>query len=133
MAFTTINQSRSFAASTGLRQFRGVTMSTAGLLQYPSGSTLGQPVIGTITSDGTTGSTTAVAQEIDLVAPIVEVEGTAGVGLGTYVSFSSQGAVQPSSNAGDFKAGFVVGGSTGAANTRYSVMLLTAGSSVAPA
>jgi hypothetical protein len=121
-------------ASTGIRQYRFVTLSTSGV-GYPSASTVGQGVLGVLISSGTTGSTDVGGRygtvQCGGVAK-VEVEASTALIVGALVSASSVGRAQPSTNAGDFIVGRVVSGSSGAANTVISVALESLGSTVAP-
>lgn len=123
-------------ASTGLRQYRFVALnSTSGRLRYPSNSTVGQPVLGVIVTEGTTGSTRDVSVGVEARrGHIVKVEAEAStLSAGNYCSASTVGRVQTSTNAGDSLVGLIVDGSSGGANRILSVMLLDIGSTVAPA
>ena len=123
----------SLPASTGLRQYRLVTVGASGV-QYPSGSTLGQPIVGVIVSEGTTGSTSDSQTVAVQVAGVAKVEMAAStLATGGWISASSVGQGQPSTNAGDALVGKIVDGSSGAANRIVSVFLCNLGSSVAPA
>ena len=124
----------SLNASTGLRQYRFVTMKDGGNVGYPTGSTVGQPVIGVIVSEGTTGSTRDPQAVAVAYAGVVKVEAEAStLTAGAWVSASTVGRAQPATNAGDARVGIVVGGSSVAANHVLSVLLVPYGStSVAP-
>lgn len=124
----------SLPASTGLRQYRFVSINTSGNVAYPNGSTVGQPVLGVIESEGTTGSTRDVSVAVGSIrGQVYKVEAEAStLAAGDWCSASSVGRVQTCTNAGDSIVGKIVGGSSGAANRLLSVMLLDVGSTVAP-
>jgi len=127
----------SLPATTGLRQYRFVTMSStgSGRVKYPNGSTVGQYVLGAIEGEGTTGSTRDVSVAIESRrGHVVKIEAEAStLSAGNYCSASTVGRAQPATNAGDYICGFIVSGSSGGANRVLSVMLLDIGSTVAPA
>ena len=115
-------------ASTGLKQYRLVSLSTAAATQgravFPAA---GAPVLGSVSYAGTTGSTTKpqyISVQVDGVAKIEAASGT--VAAGDLVSASSIGQVK-SLGAGDYAVGMVVGGSSGGAGRIVSVQLLPIG------
>lgn len=115
-------------ASTGLKQYRLVTLSTAAATQgWAVKPAAGAPVLGSVAYVGTTGSTVDpqyITVQIDGVAKIEAASGT--VAAGDLVSASSLGQVK-SLSAGDYAVGMVVGGSSGGANRILSVQLLPIG------
>lgn len=115
--------------STGLRQFRFVTVKTTGLIGYPNASTVGQAVTGVLVSNGTTGSTVdPVKGGTVQIYGVAKVEAESStVAVGDWITSSSVGRVQSSSNAGDFVVGQVVAGTSGGANRILSVLLLPVG------
>lgn len=123
----------SLTASTGLRRYRAVTLSTAtGYLTAPSSSTVGQPIIGVL-QETSTGSTENHPRSFLPIGPVAKMEGETGISAGMLVSASTVGRVQSSTNAGDSVIGMCLSGSTGAANTVYPILLFPLGSSVAAA
>ena len=131
-----VDSPASLPASTGLRQYRFVHVnSTSGRLRYPSHSTVGQPILGVIESEGTTGSTRDVNVTVTSArGAIVKVEAEAStLSAGNYCSASTVGRAQTSTNAGDYICGYIVAGSSGAANRILTVALVDIGSTVAPA
>lgn len=111
-------------ASTGLSQFRFVTVNTSGNLAYPAA---GAPVIGVLVSSGTTGSTddrqVGTVQSIG-VAKVTAIASTLAVG--DTVAASSIGRAVPSS-ATDYTVGIVVDGSSGGVGRVMSVALIPIG------
>lgn len=78
-----------FQASTGLRQYQFVALSTGSLLTNPS--TLGG-AIGVLTSSGTTGSTNAATFQTVQVMGVAKVAaGTTGIAPGNFVKASTDG------------------------------------------
>lgn len=133
MAYEKIGETDTFPfGSTGLRQYRFVRLSTAGITA-PTGSTVGLSVLGVLISSGTTGSTDASGKvgTVQLTG-IAKVEASAStLSVGDVVSASTIGQAQPATNAGDFVVGRIVDGSSGAANRILSIALSPLGSSVA--
>jgi hypothetical protein len=112
------------SASTGLRRQRFVAVGAGGKVGYP---TAGAPVLGVLRSSGTTGST-ADPQYVGVqVGGVAFVEASAStLAAGDSVAASSVGYAVPSS-AGDYVVGYVVEGTSGAANRVLSVALLPVG------
>lgn len=116
--------------TTGLRRGRFVTVNTSGKLVYPSGSTVGIPVVGVLVSEGTTGSTVAPVRggtvQISGVAKVEAKSSTTAVG--DLISASSVGLVDTTTNTNDTRVGIVVAGSSGGANRMLSILLSPIGS-----
>jgi hypothetical protein len=112
--------------STGIRQYRFVTLNASGQITYPS--TAGPSVLGVLISSGTTGSTDSsnkygVVQMYGVAK--VEAPGST-VSAGDLVAASSVGyAVALAS--GDYCVGRAVTGSSGSTNRLLSVALLPIG------
>jgi hypothetical protein len=134
MAYEKIGETDSFPfASTGIRQYRFVNISTSGLV-LPNASTVGQSVLGVLISSGSNGSTEQLGKYGTVqFTGIAKVEAEASTLVtGQLVSASSVGRAQSCTNAGDFVVGRIVAGSSGAANRVISVALTPLGSSIAP-
>lgn len=136
MAFENLANPVSVLASTGLRQYRGVAMgvSASGKVGYPAASTIGQSILGVINDAGTTGSTKA-GQYVSMAwGGVVKMEAEAStLHAGSWISCSTLGRAQTTTNVGDAVVGKVIAGSSGAANRILSVLLLPVGSTVTPA
>jgi hypothetical protein len=108
------------AASTGLAQYRFVTISSTGGAAYP---TAGAPVAGVLYSGST--YSTEDGQICDVMPPggIWKVAASASVlAVGDAVAASSVGYAVPSS-ATDYRVGTVFAGSSGGANRIISVLV----------
>lgn len=118
--------------STGLRQYRGVRLTSTGGLGYPSGSTARLAIVGVLISSGSTSSTTPGSPGTVQVDGIAKIEAAAStVSVGDPVAISTAGQVV-ALTANDFCVGRVVAGSSGSANRLLSVLLQPLGSTVAP-
>lgn len=110
-------------ASTGLKQFRFVTLSGANLA-YPA---KGADVVGVTYSGGSTGSTTAPQYLTVVDRGIVKVEALSStLAAGDLCSASSVGYAIPST-AGAYAVGRVVSGSSGGTGRVVSVQLRAVG------
>lgn len=129
MAYEIPGFSLTLPAATGLAQFRMVKLNTSGYCAYPNASTVGEAIIGVITSEGTTGSTVEPQYVTVQVSGVAKVSAPAStVAKGDLITASTLGQVQSSSNAGDYAVGWVVDGSSGGAGRILSVLLLPVGS-----
>lgn len=114
-------------ATTGLRQYRGVAISTAGLAAHPGGSTEGIVGVTYNVTESTVSGYTTVAS-LYSVGMIAKMEATSStLSVGDLVSCSTAGEALFSA-AGDFTIGIVTSGSSGGANRVLSVMLTMQGS-----
>lgn len=115
-------------ASTGLKQYRFVNLSTAAATQgWAVKPAAGAAALGVITSAGTTGSTVDpgyVTVQIDGVAKVEAASGT--LAAGDLVAATTLGQVT-ALGAGDYAIGRVVSGSSGGANRILSVAILPIG------
>ncbi len=118
--------------TTGLRQFRFVKVNTSGLLAYPSASSVGTGITGVLVSNGTTGSTVDPVKGATVqIYGVAKVEAKSStVAVGDWITASSAGQVDSSSNAGDVVVGQVVAGTSGGANRMLSVLLKMGGSTI---
>ena len=128
MAFEIRGKTVSVPASTGLKNFRLVALSTAAATQgWAVKPVAGAPTFGALCAGGTTGGTNSpqyVTVQVDGVAKVEAAAGT--VAAGDIVSASSLGQVK-SLAGGDYAVGMVVFGSSGAAGRIVSVQLLAIG------
>jgi hypothetical protein len=134
MAYEKIGETDTFPfASTGIRQYRFVVVSTAGI-GLPNASTVGQSVLGVLISSGSNASTEQLGKYGTVqFTGIAKVEAESStITTGALVSASTVGRAQPATNAGDFVVGRIVSGSSGGANRIISVALTPLGSSIAP-
>ena len=123
MAYETPGPGFTLPASTGLKQFRFVSMSGTSLA-YPA---KGAAVVGVTYSGGTTGSTRDPQYLTVVDRGIVKVEAlTSTLAAGDLCSASSVGYAIPST-AGAYAVGRVVAGSSGGTGRVLSVQLLAVG------
>ena len=77
-------------ASTGLKQYQGVDLNSAGLLINPT--TSGR-VIGVITSSGSTNSTRDTFQTVQILGVAKCISGSSSIAIGDAVTFDTDGRV----------------------------------------
>ena len=88
MAYENASLLGTFDASTALKQYQGVDLSTNGLLINPT--TSGR-IIGVITSAGTTGSTDAAAQTVQFGGIAKVLAGATGLDYGAAMTCDTDG------------------------------------------
>lgn len=124
MAFENLSGMVTVPASTGISQFRFVTVNTSGNLAYPAA---GAAALGVLVSSGTTGSTDDTQVGTVQMHGVASVKATAStLSRGDTVAASSVGFAVPTS-AGDYTVGVVVDGTSGGAGRLLTVALLPIG------
>lgn len=124
MAFETPDGLITVPATTGLVQYRFVSLNTSG---YAAKPTDGAAILGVVHSGGTTGSTVEPQYITVQTRGVAKVEADAStVSAGDQVAASTLGRVTPLGS-GDYSVGFVVGGSSGGAGRILSVYLAPIG------
>lgn len=115
-------------ASTGIPQYRFVTISTAGNVIKP---VAGGPTIG-VTQTGTTGSTEDPKSITVMISGISKVSGSTAstCGVGEVITATTAGSVKPMA-AASVAAGQIIAGTSGSANRVLSVLIAGVGNSTA--
>ncbi len=129
MAYEKIGITDTYTLSTGIRQYRGVRLTSTGIA-YPSGSTARLACLGILISSGSTSSTSVDrvgTVQITGIAKIEAASSTLSKGDAYAVSTAGQ-AVEVTAT--DFAMGRVVAGSSGGANRILSVTIQPLGSTV---
>ena len=127
MAVEQNNFNYTFQPSTGLRQYRAVTLTATGTIGYPA---VGDPIIGILVDQGTTGVSATNAARLRRnvcmggIAKIEAAGGTPGSTLsaGDTWTPSSRGAAIKV-GAGNYVAGYVISGSSGSTNRILTVSI----------
>lgn len=109
-------------ASTGLKQYQGVDINSAGLLINPT--TSGR-VIGVITSSGSTGSVRASFQTIQIMGVAKVISGSSAIAIGDGITFDIDGrAIVGTTN---FQSGRALAAGASTSTTSEVIPVLLAG------
>jgi hypothetical protein len=123
MAYEHNDFTQTFEPSTGLRQYRAVTMSAAQKVGYP---TVGGTIIGILVDQGTTGvsATNAARRRVAVcMGGVAKIEAAGStLAAGDLWSASSVGHARAVA-AGHYACGYVISGSSGSTNRILTVSI----------